>query len=234
MLPTLLRMRGYMICATPRSGSNYLSQLLASTGVLGNPREYFNAPGRRQYDDPDYPDDPREQLRRVLTTGSTHNGIYGVKVHPFQLAALDRQVDPLRDLPHLHYIALNRGNLIGQAISWSRAQQTGQHRATDVPRQDCTYDQGHIRQCLTFLLDQRARWERLLRRVKPRPLLLDYEGLLHDPQHEVDRVATLMKIKTPARIDQGLVSVTIQRDHINDDWRRRFLAETKHEFRHLA
>ncbi|MGP8122502.1 MAG: Stf0 family sulfotransferase [Xanthobacteraceae bacterium] len=36
--------RGYAICTMPRSGSNFLCQLLASSGCLGRPLEYFNGP----------------------------------------------------------------------------------------------------------------------------------------------------------------------------------------------
>ena len=225
--------RGYMICATPRSGSNYLSQLLASTGVLGNPREYFNAPGRRHYDDPDYPESPEQQVRQILTTGRTPNGIYAVKVHPFQLATLPRNIDPRRDLPHLHYVLLQRRDLIGQAISWSRAQQTGQLRATDRSQQDCQYDLDHIRKSLRFLLDQRNKWKRLLRRTKTKPMVLEYESLLRDPQSTVNRVAALLRISESAGINPDLVIVTIQRDEISDEWRARFLADTGDEFRHL-
>src|SRR3954453_9104678 len=32
----------YLICATPRSGSTLLAQLLASTGLAGTPIEYFH------------------------------------------------------------------------------------------------------------------------------------------------------------------------------------------------
>ena len=31
----------YLICTTPRSGSTFLSEALASTGVAGRPEEYF-------------------------------------------------------------------------------------------------------------------------------------------------------------------------------------------------
>ena len=96
---------------TPRCGSNFLCQLLASTGVLGDPREYFNPTGRRHYDgDPGYPDDPRAQLGRVLTTGRTGNGVYGVKIHPFQLGELG-DVDPLAELPRLHVVRMQREDL---------------------------------------------------------------------------------------------------------------------------
>lgn len=226
--------RGYMICATPRSGSNYLSQLLASTGVLGTPREYFNAPGRRHYDDPTYPDDPHEQLRQIMTTGRTPNGIYAVKAHPFQLAALGGRVDPLTELPDLRFVLLQRRDLIAQAISWSRAQQTKQHRTTDLQQQECRYHQAHIRKSLSFLLTHRARWKKLLRKIKAKPQLIEYEDLLCNPQQAAERVARLVEIDDQPRINTGLVTVTIQRDAINDEWRSRFLAETGEEFRNLA
>jgi LPS sulfotransferase NodH len=77
-----LIIRGYTICTTPRTGSNFLCELLSSTGVLGRPREYFNGAGRRLHDDPTYPDDPAGQFRRILTMGATPNGVYGLKVFP--------------------------------------------------------------------------------------------------------------------------------------------------------
>ena len=66
-------MHGYAICTAPRSGINYLGQLLESTGVLGRPREYFNAQGRRNVDDPTFPDDPREQIQRVKTADRSND-----------------------------------------------------------------------------------------------------------------------------------------------------------------
>ena len=223
-----------MICATPRSGSNYLSQLLASTGVLGNPREYFNAPGRRRYDDPAYPDDPHEQLNQVLTTGRTANGIYAVKMHYFQIAALKPFVDPTRELPHLRFIVLDRGDVLRQAVSWSRARQTGQIRAVDPSRQAASYDQGDIRQSLVRLMGERAKWDKKLRALDARPLHLSYETIMQAPQLAVDRVAAFMRIGERPRIDLSHVSVTIQRDQMTEEWCARFLAETGDEFRHLA
>ncbi len=66
----------------PRSGSNYFCELLSSTGILGHPREYFNGAVRRQRDDPTYPDDPLEQIGRILTMGATPNGVYALKLFP--------------------------------------------------------------------------------------------------------------------------------------------------------
>src|SRR6202011_3239873 len=74
------RLRGYAICTVARSGSNWLCRLLSSTDVLGKPMEYFNGRGLRLFTDPAYPDDPAEQLARVLSAGATPNGVYGLKV----------------------------------------------------------------------------------------------------------------------------------------------------------
>ena len=79
--------RGYMICATLRgAAATYLCQLLASTGVLGKPREYFNATAPTG--------DPRSGLSRRPSMRSSNrpddgappsNGIYAVKVFGPQL-----------------------------------------------------------------------------------------------------------------------------------------------------
>jgi len=216
--------RGYVVCATPRCGSNYLCQLLASTGVLGDPREYFNPTGRRHYDgDPDYPADARGQLGRVLTTGRTPNDVYGLKIHPFQLAELPADLDPLAELPRLHVVRMVREDRLGQALSWTRAQQSGQFRATDAPSARVHYDRDHIERSLGFLADEEAQWERTLAGRGLPETTVSYEELVADPQAAVDRVARLIGVRR-ARVDPDRVDVRIQRDAETDEWRRRFLA----------
>ncbi len=58
--------------------------------MLGHPREYFNGPVRRQRDDPTYPDDPAQQIDRILTMGSTPNGVYALKLFPVSSTAYRR------------------------------------------------------------------------------------------------------------------------------------------------
>jgi LPS sulfotransferase NodH len=219
------RSRGYVICATPRCGSNYLSQLLASTGVLGRPREYFNAPGRRKYDDPDYPDDPRLQLDQVVSTGATSNRVYGVKVHAFQLAPLLEHVDPFAALPRVRAIRLRRDDALGQALSWARAHQTNQHRAGDPPEGVATYDRARIDASLDFLARENAWWDDYLARTGTRVLEIRYEDLEDDPQREVDRVAHFLGVRS-ALIRPDAVEVTRQRDDLSAAWRERYVAET--------
>lgn len=219
------RPRGYVVCATPRSGSNYLCQLLASTGALGRPREYFNAAGRRKYDDPDYPEDPRLQLDQVVRTGATSNRVYGVKVHAFQLAPLLDRVDPFAELPRVRAIRQRRDDTLGQALSWARVQQTNQHRAGDPPEGVASYDRAQIDSSLEFLSRENAWWDDYLARIDVPLLEIRYEDLEADPQREVARVADFLRIRSAA-VRPEVVEVTRQRDGVTAGWRERYLAET--------
>lgn len=217
-------MRGYVVCATPRSGSNFLCQLLASTGSLGTPREYFNVVGRRKYDDPDYPEDPHEQLRRVVTTGATGNGVYGVKVHPFQLAPLLHRMDVFAELPDARALWIRRRDRLGQALSWARAQQTGQHRAGDPAEGEATFAPEAIERCRSRLGDQETFWaEHLDSRGVP-TLQVFYEDLVESPQAHVDQVAEFVGVPGPLPVDRSAVTVRVQRDALTEGWRAKYLA----------
>jgi LPS sulfotransferase NodH len=112
--------RTYIVCSTQRSGSTYLCRLLASTGVAGNPQEYFEAraetgspphPGyflaglprtgagirddERPTNAPEYSDlrsvDGWEaHLERTLRLGTTDNGVFATKLMWNQLPDLEQ------------------------------------------------------------------------------------------------------------------------------------------------
>jgi LPS sulfotransferase NodH len=220
--------RGYMICATSRTGSTYLCQLLASTRLLGNPREYFNGGGQRRRNDPAYPDDRRAQLDMIRTRGATGNGIYAVKVLGPQLPR-EGDVDPLRDLPNLSLVRIRRADVLGQAISLARARQTGQFIATDQPRGAPAYDAGAIRHGLRSIERQEAIWDAALAQLGVQPLPITYEDIVADPQAVVDRIAAHLGLAMPVKIDQAVVTHTMQRDGQSAEWRARFLAENGDE-----
>lgn len=224
--------RGYMICTSPRSGSSYFGQLLFSTGMLGDPREYFHIQARRKVD-ANYPSDPRKQLRIVLTTGATPNGIYAVKVFSPHIRVTRQRIDLFHDLPNLRLLRLHRRDLLGQAISLARARQTGQFDSRVPERQPPAYNQQNIRDCVQDLINQQAIWDKVLGRLGVEPLTFEYETIVQDPQRAVDRVAALMGVPTPVTLRLPAEVKQIQRDGLNTEWRERFLAETGDEFRHL-
>jgi len=218
-------MRGYAICTAPRSGSNFLCQLLASTGMLGNPLEYFNGAGRRYFDDPGYPDDPNEQVRRILSMGTTANGIYAVKVFAHQHDSISGKIRWTEHLPDLRYLFLTRRDLLGQAISWSRASQTGQYRHTQPMTSQPTYDADIIAAFLAKIVIEYARWEAYFARNDIAPLRLTYEDVAAAPSASVDAVANLLALADKPTVDRNRVGVVVQRDGTTDEWRRRFILE---------
>src|SRR4051794_39995083 len=93
--------RAYLICATPRSGSTLLCELLKATGVAGRPEEYFEtlrATGvprqpRPYFEDvadpavldllsPGEPVEPETAFDPAAgrRAGTTPNGVFGAKV----------------------------------------------------------------------------------------------------------------------------------------------------------
>jgi LPS sulfotransferase NodH len=173
-------------------------------------------------------------LDRVLTAGVTPNGIYGLKCHADHYAAVAAIVEPLRSLPGLRFIRIRRRDVLGQAISWLRAEQTRQFLATDRQRGSPTYDAAGIRRFLALLAEQRAAWDRFFALTGNVPLEIEYEGLIRNPQRDVDQIARFMEVPLPVPIMPERVRLAVQRDELSFMWRHRFIDETGEEFRHLA
>lgn len=223
--PDALADRGYAICTIPRSGSNFLGQLLASTGCLGRPLEYFNGPARRVLDDPAFPDDPAEQMHWIRTFGATPNGVYALKLFPSQHDLVRPHVSWTEALPNLRFIYLERRDVLGQAISWARAQQTGQYRSTQPLQAASAYDLNLIHARLRDVAREQARWTAFFARTGIAPTTLIYEELMENPQAGVRRIADLFGCAETAVIDLSKINLEIQRDEVMEEWRRRFVSE---------
>lgn len=217
-------MKGYAICTEARSGSNYLCQLLASTGTLGRPLEYFNHQGRRAFEDPHYPASRDEQLNMILTRGATPNGVYGVKIFSSQFDQLAR-VKWTERLPNLHFIHLQRRDVLGQAISRVRAEQTGRFRSyAKGNEQTPYYDREAIARMLSVTAAGHARWRAYFAAKGIAPLDLSYEDIVRDPAGTVSKVASELG-EPQGSVDPSMVDLEIQRDDLNDRWRQRFIRE---------
>ena len=217
-------MRGYALCTSPRSGSNFLCQLLESTGLLGKPREYFDGFSRRALDFADYPDDVALQVEWIRTRAITANGVYGVKLFPWHFAKAAGQLDLLSELPDLKFIRLTRVDKLGQAISWTRALQTSQYRSSQQLQGDARYDPEAITRQLHRLVAIDATWDAYFARTAQAALQLSYEGILQDPDRAVADVLAFMGLGR-ARADESKVTVKKQRDALSEEWRERYLTD---------
>ena len=221
----MVRQRGYAICTQPRSGGNLLCQVLSSTDQLGYPLEYFNGPGRRALGLPDFPDASELQIDAILRLGATPNGVYAVKLFASQFAAFSRRVRWMDLLPNLRFVYLSRDDLLGQAISWARAQQTEQYRSTQVAKRIAVYDADLIRSQLIAIVRERAQWEAFFARTGIKPLRIIYERFLEDRSSHVDLVADLLDVENPV-VDQRRIDLVIQRDAVTEEWEQRFRTES--------
>ena len=210
--------RGYAICAEARSGSIFFSRILQSTGALGMPWEWFHDPGWvRALADPLH-------FEAVLDSATTPNGVYALKLFSpqFELATKLRWAERL---PNLHFVYLERADLLGQAISLARALQTGQYKSDQPALGEARYDRRAIEDCLARLAYGRARWQCWFARNGLQPLRLVYEDIVRDPQRGVDRVAAHIGLGAEPRADLAKVDLPVQRDSASGEWRARFVHE---------
>lgn len=219
-------MRGYVIASSPRSGTNFLCELLRSTGTLGAPQDWFNGPGIRRREDPLYPLAPEAQLQAILTLGTTPNGVFGVKMFCQRFDML-RGFDWANYLPNLRWIHLERRDLLGQAISDVRTAQTDQYRSTAPGTGQAHYDAGAIRRSMRRCATDHARWRLYFARNGIQALHLSYEDVSAVPQQAIDAVAAWMDVHPAPAIDWTKLTLAIQRNAISDYWRARYLQEAR-------
>jgi LPS sulfotransferase NodH len=218
--------RGYAICTEPRSGSIFLCQLLASTGVMGDPTEYFDDAVLKRRGVTDYPSDPEAQLAAIPRLGSTPNGVYGLKLFSRHFDAV-RHTRWAERLPGLSFIHLTRLDVVGQAISHVRAMQTQRWTARRQEDAEPTYDFDAIGAEFLRLINSQARWAYYLGRNGLPVLHIVYEQLTLRPQETVDAVARFIGLPDTATVDFTKVTVSVQRDELTEEWRKRFIGQAR-------
>lgn len=214
-----LENRGYVICSEHRSGSTLLCQLLASTGQLGQPGEFFSDPlfGFRIERD-------RSLLEKVVKEATSANGVFGLKVFSQQFDTTSKAGWAAR-LPNLRFVHLERRDLLGQAISLVQALQTGRFLASQPGRSEPRYDRRLIARHIARIAESHARWRSYFARNGIQPLWLIYEEVVADPQRAVSAIAAHIGLEGEITVDCSSVNVTVQRGAISDEWRARFIAE---------
>jgi LPS sulfotransferase NodH len=242
----------YLICATPRSGSTLLCDLLERTGVAGHPAEHFETlpeTGR-----PRQPEDylgqvyqevreilggcPRtgetaepEPIEAVLERGTTPNGMFGTKVMwPYLEGLAWRLGHPAPDyralretFPRLRLVHSSRRDRVRQGISLWRAVQTWSWRhEPSADRTEPVFHRGAIERLARLLDDEDAAWERFFAESGVEPVRVVYEDLAADPRGTIARVLDALDLPVPP--DAGTrTALARQADELSEDWAARCL-----------
>lgn len=212
--------RGYAICTEPRSGSSFLGRILQSTGALGRPKEYCSRARVRA----EIRRDPEAGFAKLLERSATPNFVYGLKMFGYHVDVMDGTGWQSR-LPGLRYVHLERRDLLGRAISYVRASQTGRSQSWQPAHRPERYDVDAIDRQIRIGARDQARWRDFFTREGIEPLYLEYEQIAADPQAAADAVAGLVGLEARPRIDPSAIDLAILRDEISAEWRRRFVAE---------
>ena len=244
---------GYIVCATPRSGSTLLCGLLASTGRAGDPDSFFG--GRfiswwaAQWGLPDR-DAMGEKafaaayLEAAIRAGRGATDLFGLRLMRESVddlnAILAHVLPPLptdrarfeRAFGALVYIHLARGDTLAQAVSLVKAEQTGLwHIAPDgteierlSPPKEPEYDFHRLRREVEALDGHEAAWHAWFGAQGIEPLKVDYDTLSADPAATLIRVCGALGVEAP---DAGDVKPGVARlsDATSAEWMHRYRSD---------
>ncbi len=235
----------YLILETPRSGSTLLSTHLQKIGH-GFPLEAFNpsANYRKRFNLMTSEADPAAYVRQAIEA-QTRNGVMGTKFHRSQFKNFQRIARKLLAFseltftdgevteiffPNARYIFLQRKQKVRQAISLSKALQTGIWNETADQDQDykkfvlpALYDRDHIECCFDMLLADDFAWQSFLETNGFKYLQLWFDDLVKNYEDKIDEVYSYLGVKSAEKIAPLLRQ---QSNKESLEWEERFREET--------
>ncbi|MCC6000585.1 MAG: sulfotransferase [Pararhodobacter sp.] len=246
-------MDSYIICATPRTGSTLLCELLTITRVAGQPDSFFmqdpSAYWQRVWglpgsDGAGTPSHATAFLAAAKAAGRGDTPVFGLRLMHRSLGRLLRLIDLAHpglpdDRARLHaafgktlFIHLSRGDKLAQAVSRVKARQTGLwHQAPDgteierlSPPAPPHYDHARIAATLAELERADTAWNDWFAVQRIKPLRVSYEALAADPAVQVARICTALGQTLPQGTDLT-PPVAVLADDTNADWIARFRIE---------
>jgi trehalose 2-sulfotransferase len=176
----------WAICTMARTGSTWLSQLVASTGQLGYPEEYLldwqgwctHLGLSRDLRREDY-------LAYLAQLRVTPNGVFGIK------GSCDELTPFFELFPCPPCVWLTRENKVEQAVSWHRAHDLGAW--THLSRSAAGSDPIWAAQRALWFFDEihrrEVKWREIFVSRQIDPLVLTYEAVCRDPLAAVRAIA---------------------------------------------
>jgi LPS sulfotransferase NodH len=230
----------YLVCATPRSGSNLLCESMTNTGLAGRPNEFFI----RHTDWWSLPEwgetkDIEQYLAWLFEDRSTPNAVFGAKIMMNHFVEL---VEELRKLPGrarlsadarlqsvfpgLRYVWITRRDKLRQAISRLRADQTARwwrHQGDlDLPVPEPRFNRKEIERRLEEIRIQETEWQTFFDASGTEPVVVVYEDLVGNYEATAKRVARELGIVVPRKVWFGERQLLSQSDAKTDQWVERF------------
>ena len=168
-------------------------------GVAGRPEWYFREPDQHYWASrfgvrvsPDGSFDYAALVQGAVGAGRSVNGVFAARI---MWGTLDVVVRGLRssstasDLEVLveafgpiHFVWLRRGDDIGQAVSWARAEQTGYWHQGDAARATPQLDISQVDDLVRTVRDHNDAWRTWFADQRVEPQEVAYEDLIANPR----------------------------------------------------
>ena len=211
----------YIICATPRSGSTLLCDLLTASGAAGRPNSYLRSQDIEYWtrlwgvERPTTMSDSEfnsTYLAAMKGAGSADTGIFGLRLMWDTVSDIERRLILAfgetadfaalvqRALGTTLFIHLSRRDKDAQAVSLVRAEQTGLwHVAADgserertAPPKAPSFNAARIGSARERLLFGDANWSSFFDQCAIKPLKIIYEDLAKDPQSTLAQILSML------------------------------------------
>jgi LPS sulfotransferase NodH len=214
------------LCFTNRCGSNFLAELLASTGHHNRAGEILNWPvvqelaQRRKFAG-------FQDFFRHVATHQQKNGRYFIKTALAHLEILARAGILRQVFDRSQFVLIERNDKLAQAISHTIAFATGgftSEQETVVKPHQLEYSLRDIDRRLTAITASYSNFAIFFGRNGIVPARIIYERLVAEPDGEVAWLARELGLPD-LPIDHTRLRLERQSGPINEEWRRRYLAE---------
>jgi LPS sulfotransferase NodH len=238
--------RSYFLCATPRSGSTLLCDLLTATSVGGRPASYFREQDLADWSKrlgvaPGEPEISSAYLGAVLDHGSAGTGVCGCRIMWGSLGGLLSRLDVLyprlpgdvgrieRAFGPTLYVHLTRADKVAQAVSLLKAGQSGLwHRHSDGTWREgldrprpTSYVATLIAQHVDELKRDDESWTSWFAENGITPVTIGYDGLVADPRSAVAGILSALGLDSSLAADVKPRTARLADDE-SLDWARRF------------
>lgn len=222
----------FMIAFTPRSGSSYLCDLLASARCFGRPDEYLNSIFMPEILQKIPATTPQEYLRNVFRATGTPNGVAGLKASWFQFENFSTLIQAQASLANLRFIYLTRRDTAAQAVSLYLATESNvfhtnvSHEQSELSRLDeVTYSFAGVKKWHQHILTQERGWREYFLTNKIIPIYITYEELVADTADVLRRIADYLDVSLEGVQLSNKSIFKKLGDRRNGEWAARFKSE---------
>lgn len=170
------------------------------------------------------PEEFQRYIERIRQRRTSTGGFFGIKIHRhhFEKFFVAGKISLEETLAPRQWIFLRRVDRVAQAVSWSRALQSGRWAAHQKFAFPVVYRRRQIGKLIDQIDAQEAAWESYFQTREIEPLRLRYEDLVEDRAKVLRSVLEYLGVANAAGITVPVPDLKRQSDDLNRLWIERY------------